>query len=363
MVASSPHQFLVSHRHRRVRFLVIVLFFFSPACNFYSVATTSEEANSFSEYTRAAQTRQFLWTDLAATPLVSTWEPAESTDKPPDSTASTEIPTITPTYTSSIPCNAAQMLGDVNYPDGTEVAAGTSFTKTWRMRNTGSCTWTSEYSVVFSRGDPMDAPASTPIALGMVPPGAQTDITVDLIAPDAGGTYKGYFFLRSPDGQLFGKGESGNEEFWVNIVVEAASPTPHFKMPPLQKTVIPFLFPAFTANFSQIRSCGVRRMIVFEIANTGTLMIESLQMELQGPVGTVVMTSDQDKPFRPNPDQPFPVCSQEAEENLALGATADIRAIPIPMPESGTSGRAIIKMCSANGLAGKCAEVVVDFAW
>ena len=34
-------------------------------------------------------------------------------------------------------------------PDNTEIAAGTTFVKTWRLKNNGSCTWTSGYSRVF----------------------------------------------------------------------------------------------------------------------------------------------------------------------------------------------------------------------
>src|SRR5512143_3278895 len=39
-------------------------------------------------------------------------------------------------------CDWAQFVADVTVPDGTSYAPGTTFTKTWRLKNIGSCTWT-----------------------------------------------------------------------------------------------------------------------------------------------------------------------------------------------------------------------------
>ena len=38
----------------------------------------------------------------------------------------------------------ASFVRDVNYPDGTYVVPGTSFTKTWRLRNVGTQAWTKD---------------------------------------------------------------------------------------------------------------------------------------------------------------------------------------------------------------------------
>jgi hypothetical protein len=339
--------------------LIIVILLAAAACNL-TLGVSRDGANPFAAYTEVARTRAYLWTGMAPTSYAGTQIPAGSGEV----TTAPINPSATPTGTPSSPCNRAQFLGDVNYPDGSEVLPGTPFTKTWRMKNIGSCTWTAEYSLVFNHGDRMDAPPSTPIALGMVPPGAETTVSVDLVAPASKGTYQGYFFLRSPEGQLFGIGSDGLQSFRVKIVVKSPiptnTPTAQINIPPLAKSriVIP-LFVGFSAQFVQRAACGVRRMGVFKVTNTGTLTIESLHIELQGPVGTMVLSSDQDKPFRSAPVQPYPECANEAGDNLNPRS----EAINTTLPNAGTSGRAIIKMCSQNGLAGECEEKTLDFTW
>ena len=76
-------------------------------------------------------------------------------------------------------------------PDNTEIATGATFVKTWRLKNNGSCTWTSGYTMYFYNGDAMSGPASAQLTNGTVPPGSTIDISVTLIAPTTPGTYKG----------------------------------------------------------------------------------------------------------------------------------------------------------------------------
>jgi len=48
-------------------------------------------------------------------------------------------PTQTPLPTQA--CDLGQYIKDVNIPDGTVFPPGTTFTKTWRLKNVGTCTW------------------------------------------------------------------------------------------------------------------------------------------------------------------------------------------------------------------------------
>jgi hypothetical protein len=57
---------------------------------------------------------------------------------------------------------------------------------------------------------------------GTVPPGGTVDISVNLTAPVASGSYKGSWRLREPGGQYFGIGNSGGD-FWVAITVAAST--------------------------------------------------------------------------------------------------------------------------------------------
>jgi len=114
------------------------------------------------------------------------------------------------------PCNRAEFVQDVTYADGTYIAPGYYFTKTWRIRNTGSCAWNSSYRLVFVSGDSMSAPQSIPIPR-YVAPGQTVDISVNLIAPNSVGTFRGNWMIMSPDGTTFGVGPCGDIPIWVNI--------------------------------------------------------------------------------------------------------------------------------------------------
>jgi hypothetical protein len=109
-------------------------------------------------------------------------------------------------------------LNDVSVPDETRMQSGQPFTKTWRLRNDGSCVWNHNYSLVFTGGDLMGAPQSIPLD-GTVAPGDSIDLSVNLTAPQDQGSYTGNWALRNPQGGLFGLGSGSTEPFWVQIEV------------------------------------------------------------------------------------------------------------------------------------------------
>ncbi len=132
--------------------------------------------------------------------------------------ASTPTPTATPEGFLPRPedcADKAVLLEDVTIPDGTILAQGESFTKTWRLINTGACPWDAGYSLVFLAGERMSAPDS--VALTITLPGESVDVSVQLIAPSVKGSYMGIFGLRNPLGQAVMIGSSDN--IWVKIVV------------------------------------------------------------------------------------------------------------------------------------------------
>ncbi len=132
---------------------------------------------------------------------------------PPTSTN----PTITPVPTSLAGCDRAQFISDVTVPDGTIFAPNASFTKTWRLKNVGTCTWTTAYSVVFASGDRMGG-VDTLIPQTVVP-GQTVDVGVNLTAPSLTGSYRGYWQLKNDSGGLFGIGPSYDQSFYVDIKV------------------------------------------------------------------------------------------------------------------------------------------------
>jgi hypothetical protein len=134
-------------------------------------------------------------------------------------------PTPTPTPGVSVPTpedpdcvNQATFMLDVTIPDNNNLKPGAAFDKVWRLRNTGSCTWTTEYDLVYLSGERMRAPDSVPLP-GDVGPGREVDVKVRLLAPSAQGTYRGNWMLRDENGVLFGVGGKAQEPVWVQIVV------------------------------------------------------------------------------------------------------------------------------------------------
>lgn len=138
------------------------------------------------------------------------------------------INTIAPPPMSTVavtPCNRATFVSDVTVPDGTVIAPGSSFKKTWRLQNSGTCTWTSGYTVVYVAGERMGAPESEVITTSSVAPGQSVDVSVTLTAPAAVGSYTAYFRLRSADGVQFGVLTNASGTFYVQIKVTGGTAT------------------------------------------------------------------------------------------------------------------------------------------
>jgi len=111
----------------------------------------------------------------------------------------------------------ATFITDVTFPDGSIVSPGNSFIKTWRIKNVGTCTWNSEYALVFESGDAMSGPAYQQLTDIHIPPGETLDISVQLTAPDKPGIYRGDWKFRGPYGDIFGL-STGNP-IWVEVKI------------------------------------------------------------------------------------------------------------------------------------------------
>jgi hypothetical protein len=136
-------------------------------------------------------------------------------------------PTPTPTKSATpVPssCDRAQFISDVTAPDGTAFAPNIGFTKTWRLKNVGTCTWTN-YSIMFDTGEKMAGPDSAIIPVS-VAPGQTVDITIPLTSPNVAGTYRGYWKLKNNTGVPFGIGSAGTKSFWVEIKVSGTGIVP-----------------------------------------------------------------------------------------------------------------------------------------
>ena len=212
-------------------FLIIALFL--GACNLPS-GNQGEEAS----LTAAAQTVEAL---LSATPAVSktiTPLPSPATLTPIPLPASTNTPAATATSN----CNVAEFVADITIPDGTIITPGQNFTKTWRLRNNGTCTWTPSYAVVFSDGNSMNGPTTQALA-GNVNPGQTVDISVNLTAPATPGDYTGNWKIRDASGVLFGR-------FYVQIKSQAPATATNTSAPAFAVTSVRFTNSGGCGNFT-----------------------------------------------------------------------------------------------------------------
>jgi hypothetical protein len=171
------------------------------------------------EAASTAQSGKATSTDWTATPGENPSATAEMS--PSDTLAPTQTASETP-----LPCNLAGFVKDVNVPDGKVFQPGETFTKTWRLKNTGSCAWTSGYDIVFDGGDAMGAPSAVQLTSGTVNPGQNVDVSVNFTAPDDPGTYRGNWKLRDPSDVVFGIENSSSGYFWVEIKVASPTDTP-----------------------------------------------------------------------------------------------------------------------------------------
>ena len=98
-------------------------------------------------------------------------------------------------------CNKAEFVSET-IPDDTPFITGETFTKTWRLKNVGTCTWNTNYKLVFFSGDKMNGPTEKNLTQS-VAPGEQVDFSVDLKAPASAGTYEAVWKVKDDTGAFF----------------------------------------------------------------------------------------------------------------------------------------------------------------
>lgn len=91
-------------------------------------------------------------------------------------------------------------LADVTAPDGSTLAAGRAFTKTWRVRNTGTSQW-SGYTLEYVGDARMAGPESVP--LPVLAPGETGEVSVPLVAPAEPGRHRSTWKASNARGRRF----------------------------------------------------------------------------------------------------------------------------------------------------------------
>lgn len=168
-------------------------------------------------------------TQIATAAVAATQVPAltETFTVTPGGTPGTEV-SVTPTVGTVAPTNppdctnSASWVADITIPDDTNVGPGTTFTKTWRIANNGTCVWGPTYTLIHYSEERMGAPEAVP--LNITYPGQNLDISVDLTAPNSTGRHQANFVVKNTSGAILKIGD--DSRLWVVINVTAGGGAP-----------------------------------------------------------------------------------------------------------------------------------------
>ncbi|MBC7876401.1 MAG: hypothetical protein H7Y59_04450 [Anaerolineales bacterium] len=108
-------------------------------------------------------------------------------------------------------CYAMSFVSDVTIPDNTAMTQGQAFTKTWKVRNSGTCAWDAGFKFAFTSGDAMSGATFT--LTQAVAANAETSLSINMTAPSKAGSIKSSWRMSTAAGQFFG------DEVYVLVVV------------------------------------------------------------------------------------------------------------------------------------------------
>ncbi|HCS41080.1 MAG TPA: hypothetical protein DIW44_16090 [Anaerolineaceae bacterium] len=271
--------------------LMIAICLSLSACNL--PAGNSSASDIAIQQTSVAQTVVVLQTQLAANetpalPQISTNTPGADQPAATFTSTATVIPP-TPTITNTpAPTFRISKVTDVTFPDDTLVKPNTEFTKTWRITNGGTGTWTPGFKLVFISGDALGGPAS--VAIGQtVLPGNSIDLSVKLKSPGTTKTYQGKWMLQTDTGTTFGLGTNADGSFWVRVKVDqnlAVTAATVSVAPAAYNGPCPGAL-AITASVTANTSGKITYYFITSLGNSGTL---ELTFDAAGAKTTPVFT-------------------------------------------------------------------------
>jgi len=168
-------------------------------------------------------------------PPTETLVPTMTNPAPTETPARTNTP-IAPTI-SPVPVTPSPVVQAIStqdqahyisetYPDGSNVAPGTAFQKSWELQNSGTTTWTTDYRLVFVSSSSPNVNFGSPDIVSLskvVDPGETISISVPLTAPQTPGQYKVTWRLLNPQGQAV---SVDGYDLWALINVGNAQASP-----------------------------------------------------------------------------------------------------------------------------------------
>jgi hypothetical protein len=202
-----------------------------------AISDNQEVLNLTAELTLDQPTILAVETISTSTPFQAAVTPAQSA-----SAITTTAPTVTKTEQTPLiqACdNDAQLVADTGFPNNGSIDPNMPFTKTWEIRNVGTCAWAIGYILSYKSGTILsDLPA---IAVPYTLPGETVSISMTFTSPDVAGIHESTWRMVSPEGSEFG------DKIAIKITAlaktETQTPTPTATL-----TSTPTSHPAITAT-------------------------------------------------------------------------------------------------------------------
>jgi len=208
--------------------IIVILSVALITTGFLSACAAKPTVDPMLQITQIAGTIQADLTKAAElTPSATpTLEPTATATMAPATETPSGAPTNTPypTTNPSAKTNNSQFVTDVTIPDGTTFAYTEEFVKTWRFKNTGQSTWTTQYRLVYAEGNLLGIEDAYSVFLPKdVAPGETVDISLKFKTPRELGRYQSYWRLYTNDNVPFG--EYCSILIWSGNYAGTAAPT------------------------------------------------------------------------------------------------------------------------------------------
>jgi len=211
----------MSRKFQRIGIFILIMLITLPACSPKTAAEPTTDPNMI--YTSAAITVQAQLTKAAEGKPTATYTLQPPTETPtveplpmqtepgvpgePVQTATqASLPSATATYAPPVAAAKYELVSQ-DPADGTTLAPDYKFDMIWTIKNTGTATWTEDYTVQFFIGDRIGGTKYTINSYNFresVEPGKTTSIIVDMMAPSSPGEYYSWWKIKDENGNNFG---------------------------------------------------------------------------------------------------------------------------------------------------------------
>jgi hypothetical protein len=208
----------------------LTMFLITSAC---AQSPTDKQENiqpeTKSESTEAEVVKVLDLEDIAPQDTATVPAPPTSglPEEPSPTSTNSSVPdnppiTVSPSPTKSC-TDEAELVRHLSIRNNTILLTNQAYGKVWLVKNVGTCTWTTEYSLVFVDGNTMQSPEKMQLTEDIAP-GGTIELRISLIAPDEEGEYQARWMLNDEFGNPFGIGDESDQPLAVHVFVRQSPP-------------------------------------------------------------------------------------------------------------------------------------------